>query len=261
MIELNTAQIFLDSGLRMAESGDLAGAQEALTQAADSGHPEAAPQAANALGWLVADSDPALAESAFKLSIEHGHPFFSSGAAFALGMLYDQHGNLAEALQSFELAVQSPDQETAELARGAVRSLGDTHAARIAAMDPPEAAFTDGCYLRAAGDLAGAVAAFERCMGTGDAEFAPYAGCQLGAIMAAEGEFEKAKSPLRLAVRSGHSFYAPAAAYVLAEILLDEGDRAGGSELLALAVDHPDPGTAGNAAAMLADLRAGGGAR
>jgi len=256
MIELGTPRHLLDMGLRMADAGDLLGARAALLDAVNSGDPEIAPQAANALGLLVADNDPALAEAAFKLAIGSGHRHHGARAAFALASLYQQHSNLPGALQMFEVATHSPDEETAALAKEAVRSLGDAQALLIAGMGPAEAAFTEGCHLRVAGDLAGAIAAFQRCMATGDDEFAPYAGCQLGAIMAAEGDIENAKPPLWLAVRSGHAVYAPVSAYVLAEVLLDEGDRAGALELLPLAVRHPDPDTARNATAMLADLRA-----
>lgn len=258
MVELNTPLIFLQAGLRRMESGDLAGAQEALLQAANSGDPEVAPQAANALGLVVAETDPAMAEAAFKLSIESGHQLFAYGAAWALGVLYQDHGNLPAALQSFELAAQAPDEETAAMAREAVLSLSDTHAELIAGMDPPEAAFTHGIHLRAIGDLSGAVAALERCIATGDAEFAPYAACQLGTFMAAEGNPEAAKRPLALAVQSGHDVYAPLSANLLAELLMDDGAPAEARELLVLAARHPnpDPDNAQRVTGILAGLLA-----
>jgi tetratricopeptide (TPR) repeat protein len=260
MVELNTPLIFLQTGLRRMESGDLEGARDALLQAANSGDPDVAPQAANALALVVAESDPAMAEAALKLSIQSGHQLFAYGAAWGLGVLYQDHGNLPAALQSFELAAQAPDEETAALAREAVLSLSDTHAEVIAGMDPPEAAFTHGIHLRALGDLAGAVAALERCIATRDAEFAPYAACQLGTLMAAEGNPEAAKRPLALAVQSMHDVYTPLSANLLAELLMDDGAPADARELLVLAARHrnPDPDNARRVTEILAGLLAEG---
>ncbi|NIH79281.1 tetratricopeptide repeat protein [Amycolatopsis viridis] len=254
MIDFGSPRHLLDMGLRLAASGDVPGAQNVLVKAVESADPEIAPQAANALGRLVADSDPAMAEGAFKFAIEFGGQYHGGQAAFALASLYRQHGELTGAAQMFEVATHCSDEETATLAREALKSLGDAQAELLAGMGAAEAAFTEGLHLQAAGDLSGAAVAFERCMATGDAEFAPYAGCTLGAAMATEGAYDTAKAPLWFAVRSGHDVYAPVSAYVLAEILLEEGDRAGARELLQLATRHPDPDTARRATAILASL-------
>jgi tetratricopeptide (TPR) repeat protein len=255
MIELGTPQHFLDMGLRMADSGDIPRARDALLRAVNSGDPEIAPHAAHELGLLMADSDPGTAEAAFRLAIESGNRYYGSHAAFALASLYQQDGHLQGALGMFELAAQSSDDDIAVRAREAAQSLSKVKVGQTADMSPAAAAFTEGCYQRAAGDLAGAIEAFQRCMATGDTEFAPHAGCQLGAILAAEGDYENAKPSLWLAVRSGHNLYSPISAYVLSEILLEEGDQAGARTMLPLAVRHPDPNTARKATAMLADLQ------
>lgn len=256
MIELGTPRYFLDAGLRMVGAGDLSGAQDFLLKAVNSGDAEVLPQAAHSLGVLLMESDPVTAEKAFQLAIDSGDRQFGGLAAFALASLYQHHGNLVAALQMFEVATHASDEETSALAREAMRSLSDARAELMAGMGPAEAAFTEGVHLRATGDDAGAVAALERCMATEDAEFAPYAASTLGAIMAGDGDFERAKPPLLAAVQSGHATYAPMSAYVLAEILLEEGDRAAARELLPLAARHPDPNTARDATAILADLQA-----
>lgn len=255
MLELGSPQHFLDMGLRMAGSGNMPRARDALLRAANSGDSEIAPHAAHELGLLMTDADPAEAEASFKLAIGSGNQRHGARAAFALASLYQKHGILLAALEMFEVATRSPDDEIAASAREAVRSLGDADVERRAGMSPAEAAFTEGWHLRAAGELAGAIAAFQRCMATGDTEFSPYAGCQLGAILAAEGDFANAKPPLWLAVRSGHAVYAPMSAYVLAEIMLEEGDRSGACELLPLAAQHPDSDTAHRATVMLNELQ------
>jgi hypothetical protein len=241
--------------MRMAGSGDLLRAQDAFLRAGDSGDPELAPRAALELGLMLAPHDPAGAEAAFKMAIGSGHRLHGTRAAFELGKLHQKLGHLSGALVNFEVAAQSPDDGIATQAKEAVRSLGDVAVERRAEMSPGEAAFNEGCHLRAAGDLPGAVAALQRAIATEDPEYSPYAACQLGAILSAEGDFAGAKPPLRLAVLLGHAEFAPIAAYVLAEIHLEEGDRAGARQLLPIATRHPDPDTAGKAAAMLDDLR------
>jgi len=254
MIELGSPHHLLDMGLRLAASGDVPGARDALVRAINSGDHSVVPQAATALGVLVADSDPATAEEALRLAIQSGDPLHGSRAAYVLGSLYQHHGQLPAALQMFEVATTSPEDETAASARDAVRELEHVRGAVTAGMSPVEATFTEGVQLRAAGDLAGAVAAFERCIASGDPEFAPYAGCQLGAILAAEHDYENAKPPLWLAVRSGHDVYAPLSAYVLVQILLEEGDRDAVRELLPVAARHPDPEIARSMAEAISQL-------
>lgn len=238
----------------MADSGDLTRAQDAFLRAADSGDPDLAPRAALELGLMLASHDPAGAEAAFKTAIGSGHRLHGTRAAFELGKLHQKLGHLDGALVNFEVAAQSPDDGIATQAREAVRSLGDV-AVEQTEMSSAEGAFNEGCHLRAAGDLPGAVAALQRAIATGDPEYSPYAACQLGAILSAEGDFAGAKPPLRLAVLLGHAEFAPMAAYVLAEIHLEEGDRAGARDLLPIATRHPDPETARRAAVMLNDLR------
>jgi tetratricopeptide (TPR) repeat protein len=255
MSEVGSSQHFLTLGLRMAACGDLPRAKEAFLRAANSGDPELAPRAALELGRMLAFDDPAGAEDAFRMAIGAGHQLHGTRAAFELGTLYQKRGHFTAALVNFEAAAQSPDDGIAAQAKEAVRSLGDVAVELQAEMSPGEAAFNEGCHLRAAGDLPGAVAALQRAIATGDPEYSPYAACQLGAILSAEGDFARAKPPLRLAVLLGHAEFAPMAAYVLAEIHLEEGDRTGACELLPVATRHPDPDTAGRAAAMLSDLR------
>lgn len=256
MNESGNPQQRFATGMNKAEAGDIAEAVKDLAAAADSGDPEVSPEAAHALGQLVWDSDVEYAEWAFKLAIGSGQQDPGTRAAFSLAQLYQERQRLDAALEMYELAILSPDESIVAQAREAVRSLGAAHAARTAEMSPAEAAFTEGLHLRASGDLDGATAAFGECMASGDAEFAPYAGCQLGAIMAAEDQPEKAKSPLWFAVRSEHEEYAPIAAYLLAEILLDEGDHATPMRLLPVAQRHPEADIAEDAAAILAELRA-----
>ena len=83
-------------GLRLAERGDLIGAEAALRRAHEQGHPEAV----HSLGRLLADSADAMAAKPPSAADERGDP----DAAFDLGIQLWDRGNLDGAEAAFRRA-------------------------------------------------------------------------------------------------------------------------------------------------------------
>jgi tetratricopeptide (TPR) repeat protein len=97
-----------DLALAHRRAGDTAKTREAYAWAINSGHPDAAPIAAGALGVLLQQlGDLDGAREAFELAIDSGHPDASPRASVNLGILCELTGDLAGARKAYEQAVTS----------------------------------------------------------------------------------------------------------------------------------------------------------
>jgi tetratricopeptide (TPR) repeat protein/methylmalonyl-CoA mutase cobalamin-binding subunit len=124
-----------DLALAYRRAGDLIKTREAYEWAIDSRHPEAAPNAAAALGVLLQQSgDLAGARAAYQLAIDSGHSDAAPRASVSLGILCELAGDRDGARLAYQFAVDSGHVGAASMALfqlGALREQdGDLQAAR-----------------------------------------------------------------------------------------------------------------------------------
>ncbi|SDB96964.1 TPR repeat [Raineyella antarctica] len=181
----------------------------ALRRAMGSGHPDAAPAAATALGRLLEVRDPVVAREAYE-SVEHGdNPTLAAEAALRLGWLLEWDDPPA-AREAYAAAIRSGHPDLA-----------------------PEAAVYLAWMLESE-DRAAAREAYETAIRSGQPEWAPRAAADLG-WMLAESDPEAARAAYETAIASGHREWAPRAAVRLGQ-LLARTDPSGAAEALEIAV-------------------------
>jgi hypothetical protein len=141
--------------------------------AIDSGHPDMAPAAADALGMMLAANrnDPQALDAAviaFRHAAESGHPSYARGSGWTLGMLLGLRGDLAGARTAFRLSAHASPAATA-------------HATMIR-----YAAILAGEF----GDFEGATAFLREIIGSGNLVHARQARTELDMIEAADGDLD-----------------------------------------------------------------------
>jgi predicted negative regulator of RcsB-dependent stress response len=209
-------------------------AAQAWRKAASSGHVNAAPLAAVALGaLLMMQGEPQGARSALQEAIDSGHTEAAPLAAVALGALLTDQGDVQGAKDAYQKAIDSGH-----------------------AKEAPWAALALGNLLRDQGDVQGARDAYQRAIDSRHAEAAPLAAVALGALLVNQGE-EKAqeiRNALQMAVDSGHTDAAPRAAIALGALLHYQGDVEGARDAYQKAVDSGHTDAAPRAAIALGNL-------
>jgi Tfp pilus assembly protein PilF len=189
-----------------------------------------------------------------------------------------QEGNLFEARQYFELAIQSGHPDATPLATNwlgrVLARLHDMDGARRAFTQAsqsghseaaPRGAYNLGELLLAEGNPAGARRAFEQAFQSGYYDAAPRAAYRLGEQRARQGDVAGARSYYQKALQSGHRDATPRAAANLGRLLAGQGDAAGARSyyLQAIQSQHRDaaPQAANNLGRLLAEQGDAVGAR
>ena len=111
-----------------------------------------------------------------------------------------------------------------------------------AARGDAEEAVSLGERLEEQGDVAGAQAAYQQAIDSGDAETTPHAAYTLGALLQDQGDVSGARAAYQRAIDSGHAGMAPIAAFILGSLLKEQGDVTGARAAYQRAIDsgHPD---------------------
>jgi len=177
-------------------------ATQAWRKAARSGHADAAPEAANDLGGLLADQgDVQGAKDAFHQAIDSGHADATPRASYNLGLLLRRIGDVQAAMAAYRQAAASRHADAA-----------------------PMAARNLGLLLQRQGDIQAAKDAFHQAIDSGHADEAPKAIANLAVLLADQGDVQEAKDAFHQAIDSGHADEAPKAAYNLGQLLERQGD-------------------------------------
>ena len=137
-------------------------------------------------------------------------------------------------------------------ARAAFQSVIDSGDAQYS----PVALRNLGVLLEGQGDEAGARTYYETTMDSSDAEQAPAAAYGLGLLLEGQGDHEGARAAFQTAIDSGHAEYAPAAARNLGVLLAGQGDAVGARAALQTAIESGDAEQAPAAAVNLGVLLA-----
>ena len=183
------------------------------------------------LGDLLWFDEPELARAAFERAVTAGNQSAVIRLAEHRMVVF---GDYEGALPLYQLAVD--DQEPRIVAR-ALAALGSAHEAH--------------------GDLEAARAVWERCIATGDADWAPRAMALLANLLDREfGDEDKAKAMFRAAFDSGHPEVASRAMLRLGLLLEQEQDDDGALTAYELAANTAPAGCRGSALLHLADLLA-----
>lgn len=225
-------------------------AMAALWNAMDSGHPDAAPAAAIALGRVLEIRDPDAARRAYAWAVARGHSGLAPEAALRTGWLLEWD-DPAAAREAYETAIRSGH---AGIAPEAAVYLAwmleqqDTAAARQAycyAVDSghpdwaPKAAADLG-WMLSVSDPGGARAAYERALASGHEEWAPRAAVRLGQLLSGT-DPRGATTAYRVAAESQHGEWSPMASVQLARLLVDEDPMAACAALrAAIASEHQE---------------------
>jgi len=108
--------------------------------------------------------------------------------------------------------------------------------------EPGEKVFNLGNLLHQQGDIAGARAAYQQAIDSGDHEWAPKAVTNLGVLLAEQGDPDGARVAFQRAIDSGHADQAQRAAGNLGLLLAEQGDPDGARAAYQRAIDsdHTD---------------------
>ncbi len=190
-------------------------AAQAWSQAASSGHADAAPMAALYLGVVLAEQgDVQGAKDAYQKAIDSGHAAEAPKAALGMGVLLADHRDVQGARDAYQKAIDSGHADWA-----------------------PMAAFNLGHLLGDQGDLQGARDAYQKAIDSGHADMAPIAALILGDLLRKQGDLEGARDAYEKAIDSGHADAAPMAAFQLGVLLADHGDVQGAGDACQKAID------------------------
>jgi tetratricopeptide (TPR) repeat protein len=94
-----------------------------------------------------------------------------------------------------------------------------------------------GAVLAVQGDVAGARAAYQMAIDSGNVEWAPMAAVNLGLLLAVHGDVARARAAYQVAIDSGHAGHAPEAAVNLGLLLEEQEDVAGARAAYQVAID------------------------
>lgn len=175
LVTLST--VLWGSGL---ERSDPAGAESALLQAIDTGHPDFAPAAMSELGDLRAQrDDDEGARAAYQQAIDTGHPEWADRSRYELARVLEEDGDLAGAREQYQRLVETGHEHWAvdALEHLAVQLQNDDDVDGLRALhhtavqtgnwSAPEVLVTLGFLLEQRGDADGALAAFQQAIDDG----------------------------------------------------------------------------------------------
>lgn len=185
-------------------------AMAALWQAMDSGHPDAAPAAAVALGRVLEVRDPDAARRAYAWAVAAEHPALSPEAALRMGWLLEWDDPVG-ARQAYRTAM----------------------AGRHPTIAPEAAVYL--AWMLETEDPEAAAEAYRTAIASGHPDWAPKAAADLG-WMLADSDPDAAREAYGIAVGSGHQEWMPRAAVRLGQLLATR-DPAGAATAYATAVD------------------------
>jgi tetratricopeptide (TPR) repeat protein len=162
------------------ERSDPAGAESALLQAIETGHPDFAPEAMSLLGSLrERHGDAEGARAAYQQAIDTGHAEWADRSRSELAYMLKEQGDLAGAREQYERLVESGNEHWAPHAvedlaillqdDGDVDGLRALHqnAAQAGNWSAPEVLVTLGFLLEQRGDADGARAALQQAIDDG----------------------------------------------------------------------------------------------
>lgn len=200
---------------RVLEVRDPDAARRAYAWAIAGGHPGLAPEAALRTGWLLEWDDPAAAREAYETAIRSGHAGIAPEAAVYLAWMLEQQDPVA-ARQAYQFAIDSGHPDWA-----------------------PKAAADLG-WMLSVPDPQAARAAYERAVASGHEEWTPRAALRLGQLLSGT-DPRGATTAYRVAVESQHGEWSPMASVQLARLLVDEDPMASCAALrAAIASEHQE---------------------
>jgi TolA-binding protein len=210
-------------------------------KALDSGYADRAPEAAFALGNLLADEgDPVEAKAAYQKAIDSGHSQYAPRAEYGLGTLLLHQGDKAGAKAAYQKAADSDDATAAPWAElilgmmlaeeGKVVEAKANYQKAIDSGHPdaaPAATYNLGLLQARQEDTVGAKANYQKAIDSGHTDHAPAAEVALGRLLAEQGDTVGAQAAYQKAIDSGHTDHAPAAEVALGRLLAEQGDVVG----------------------------------
>jgi predicted negative regulator of RcsB-dependent stress response len=247
----------------LVQQGDAAGAAGAYQAAIDSGDAQWAMTARTDLALLSMDEgEPERARPLLEEVVKSEHPG-RSRAAVMLGTVLAEQGNTIGAAAAYQTAIDSGDAQWAMMARIDLARLaadqGELGRARllleeVVKSDHPEgphAADLLGDLLREQSDMAGASAAYQVAIDSGDAHWAMMARTDLALLIWGQGELVRAQALFEEALAADDVARLRIAG-LLADLLAARGDVSGAEAAYRLAAGSEDAAVASAAQSRLA---------